>query len=178
MHNQACLYLCKTFDRILIPTFETQNMVRNNRKRDNKFEEKLSPEKKKELKDRSRRSRLNKRVKFVLNMESHYKFRQQLLNKGQEYGCEIVEVTEEYTSQCCGNCGHLSKNYVGREKVCSKCKFRINRDINGARNILLKNMDLVLEPISDEANKNNEPEKKKSSTKKPFNKKVKVENRK
>lgn len=36
-------------------------------------------------------------------------------------------------------CGSLSKNFNGREKLCDKCGYKINRDVNGARNILLKN---------------------------------------
>jgi transposase len=29
LHNQAALYLCKNYERILIPKFETQKMVKN-----------------------------------------------------------------------------------------------------------------------------------------------------
>ena len=54
--------------------------------------------------------------------------------------CLIEEVTEEYTSQLCSDCGKCSKNYMGREKTCSFCHKKMHRDINGARNILLKNI--------------------------------------
>jgi putative transposase len=93
-----------------------------------------------ELKAYKRKRRLNSRVKFVLNQLSHYKFKQHLFSKAKEYGCLCVEVTEEYTSQLCAKCGRIDKLYVDRMKKCKKCKHKINRDVNGARNILLKYM--------------------------------------
>ena len=50
-------------------------------------------------------------------------------------------VTEEYTLQLCSNCGHLHDN-LGSVKVyfCKKCKLEIDRHINAARNIFLKNI--------------------------------------
>lgn len=58
-----------------------------------------------------KKNRLDERVKFVLMHLSHYKFRQQLINKSNEYGCEIIVVTEENTSKTCTKCGEMSKNY-------------------------------------------------------------------
>ena len=133
LHNQTALYLCKNYEKILIPKFETSKMVKNKiiRNKENKTKE--------ELKKYSRIGRLNGRVKFVLNNLSHYRFRQHLTNKGSEYGCEIIEVTEEYTSQLCPNCCKIEKKYEGRIKTCSKCNYKINRDISGSRMILIKN---------------------------------------
>ena len=152
LHKKTALFLCKNYKNILIPIFETQKMVKNSQavnkikmnvnqiKEDNK-DNLLNL--KKELKIYKRRTRLNGRVKFVLNMLSHYKFRQQLISKGEEYGCNIFVVTEEYTSQLCTKCGKLDKTYIKRTKKCKHCKYEINRDINGSRNILLKNLHLV-----------------------------------
>lgn len=53
-------------------------------------------------------------------------------------------VSEEYTSQMCGKCGYLSNEYNKREKVYPYCKHIINHEINGARNILLKNQNLII----------------------------------
>lgn len=145
LHNQTCNFLCKNYDTILIPKFETQSMI-GKRFIKKTVKEILSKggDTKKEIKEFSKKCRLSKRVKFVLNNLSHYKFRQQLLNKSKEYGCNLIVVTEEYTSQCCGECGKLSKNYIDRVKKCSHCNTMIDRDINGARNILLKNYKEVL----------------------------------
>jgi transposase len=58
--------------------------------------------------------------------------------KMKEKGAIIC--TEEYTSKTCGRCGEL--NNVGKSEIyrCSKCLLVIDRDINGARNILIKNI--------------------------------------
>jgi transposase len=101
----------------------------------------------KEINSTSAKKILKGSVKFVLQALRHYSFRQHLINKCEEYGCKINVVTEEYTSKTCGNCGYLSENYTNRIKYCSNCKLKINRDINGARNILIKNIDLVIKSI-------------------------------
>jgi putative transposase len=108
----------------------------------NKLEElkKVSEEeKKKEITKMYKQKRLSKRVKFVLNQLRHYKFKQHLANKCNEYGCELKIVTEEYTSQCCSRCGILSDKYINRLKTCLSCNLSIDRDLNGSRNILIKN---------------------------------------
>ncbi|RHZ62220.1 hypothetical protein Glove_341g17 [Diversispora epigaea] len=56
--------------------------------------------------------------------------------------CELQDnCTEEYkyTSKTCGNCGFIKKN-LGESKTfrCDSCDLVIDRDVNGARNILLK----------------------------------------
>ncbi len=76
-------------------------------------------------------------------MLSHYKFKQYLINKGNEYDCEIKEVTEENTSKACTKCGKKSDIYKKRQKECEFCKYKIDRDVNGSRNILIKNVKVV-----------------------------------
>jgi transposase len=116
-------------------------MVKNKEEMKKKVKENIIKIKddKNKIREYTKKCRLNGRVKFVLNMLSHYKFRQQLLNKSQEHGCKVDVITEEFTSQCCGKCGKLSNNYNKREKECIYCHAKINRDVNGARNILIKN---------------------------------------
>jgi putative transposase len=48
------------------------------------------------------------------------------------------------TSKTCGNCGNIKQD-LGASKVykCSECKKKMYRDVNGARNILLKNINLI-----------------------------------
>ncbi len=158
LHKKTALFLCKNFNIILIPEFGTKQMISNGgpSKQEIKslIKQKITENKtiikdehkndslklKQELKNYKRRSRLNGNVKFVLSQESHYTFRQHLLNKAKEYGCVCVTVTEEFTSQLCTKCGNLDKTFVGRMKKCKHCKNEIHRDVNGARNILLKNI--------------------------------------
>ena len=144
LHNKTALYLVKNYGKILLPAFETQNMMST-------YGKKYIKSKIKELKDKpiefklemikvKKARRLSKRVKFVLNMMSHYKFKQHLQHKCVEYDCELEIVTEEYTSKCCSNCGTLSDKYdKKRVKKCPNCKFTNDRDINASKNILMKN---------------------------------------
>jgi putative transposase len=144
LHNKTALYLVRNYNRILLPSFETSNMTKCFGKKyiKNKLNELKTASyetKKKEITIMRKKKRLSKRVKFVLNQLSHYKFKQHLVNKCNEYGCELKIVTEEYTSQCCSQCGILSDSYVKRLKCCVSCNLTIDRDLNGSRNILLKN---------------------------------------
>lgn len=150
LHNKTSLYFVKNYDKILLPKFETQNMIRNkifNKEYFNKLNlEKGKEECKKEIRKVYKQRKLNGRVKFVLNNLSHYKFKMHLLNKCKEYGSELIEVTEEYTSKTCTNCGIQSMNYSkDRIKECV-CGCKMDRDINGARNIMIKNIKKVVRP--------------------------------
>ena len=79
-------------------------------------------------------------------MLSHYKFKMHLLKKCKEYGSELVKVTEEYTSKTCTNCGKQGTSYSKeRVKIC-ECEYKIDRDENGARNIMIKNIKKVVRP--------------------------------
>jgi len=55
-------------------------------------------------------------------------------------GTQLLIVDESYTSKTCGGCGHL--NNVGTKEwyECKKCSYQADRDVNGARNILIKNI--------------------------------------
>src|SRR5215217_1767136 len=59
--------------------------------------------------------------------------------------CVMVErgvfASEHYTSKTCGNCGSIHTK-LGSNKVfkCPTCDFITDRDINGARNILLRSI--------------------------------------
>jgi len=154
LHKKSALYFCQNYNIILIPKFETKSMIsdkesmkRNVKKRYDDIKEKNKDNIQKlrnELKSYKRHRRLNSRVKFVLNQLSHYKFKQHLFSKAKEYGCLCLEVTEEFTSQLCTVCGNCDKFFKQRQKVCSHCNSEINRDVNGSRNILLKNIDKYL----------------------------------
>jgi len=114
-HHQIAKFLCKNYKAIVIPQFNVKSIVMTD---------------------------LQKKSKRELSILSHYRFREILKSKSEEYKyCKVVEVTEEYTSKTCGKCGNLheslgsSKNYT-----CKKCKLEIDRDVNGARNIMIKTL--------------------------------------
>jgi putative transposase len=48
-------------------------------------------------------------------------------------------VDESYTSKTCGKCGTLNENLKSKKVFkCNECDLLIDRDINGARNILIR----------------------------------------
>lgn len=144
MHRCAAKYLTDNYTEILLPDFTTKKMT-----------ESVIPIPKEErksfieqngiqaLRQISKKSKLQRKHKYLLLTLSHYKFKQHLQSKCFEKGCELKIVNESYTSQCCGYCGMLSKNYSSRTKTCSECGREMHRDVNGARNILIKNSCLV-----------------------------------
>ena len=62
---------------------------------------------------------------------------------------KMIECSEEYTSKTCGGCGRLNHS-LGSKKVfeCSHCKIVMDRDINAARNIFIKNYQKVKDDVS------------------------------
>ena len=85
-------------------------------------------------------SKLPRIVKRLMYMYSFYKFKQRLIWKSSLEGSTVLVVNESYTSMTCTNCGYLNRN-LGKAKTydCPCCLTKIDRDINGARNILIKN---------------------------------------
>ncbi len=144
IHKKSAKFLCENYSNILIPEFKTKPMI-------SKYEIKTENEKikkignkieaKKELKKLNKKIRLSSEVKFVLSSQSHYKFKEYLKATAKRYRTNIYEVDESFTSQCCTLCGVLSKEYdKKRTKNCPCCGIKIDRDVNGSRNIYLKSI--------------------------------------
>lgn len=125
LHCKLVKYLCENYEFILIPTFDTQNMV-DKRKR-----------------------KINSKIARQIITWSHYKFRERLLNKAREYPWVKVKIiTEEYTSQICGNCGNLNKELGSKKEfICPTCKYVADRDFNAARNIMIKSLSETKESL-------------------------------
>lgn len=89
----------------------------------------------------SRDRSLPKVVKRAYNNLGHYKFRCCLKEKCQQRGVVYQEINEAYTSKTCTCCGRL--NDVGSSETYT-CTCRPgqawDRDVQGARNILLKSL--------------------------------------
>ena len=112
IHNKLALFLCKTFDYVVIPKFEVQQMA----------------------------SKLNSSVARAMYTWSHYRFRMHLKSKCQQYSVAYIEQCEAYTSKTCSNCGKLHN--IGNKKTLScTCGCIIDRDINGARGIFLRALE-------------------------------------
>jgi putative transposase len=124
LHHKTAKLLCSQYHTILIPTFEVSQMV--------------------EKPEAGFRVLNNTSVRKMLTW-SHYTFRTLLKAKARESGhCRVLEVDEAYTSKTCTRCGHLHDTLGGNKTFsCPSCGLTIDRDWNGARNILLKNSDLL-----------------------------------
>ena len=119
LHWKSASFLCKNFENILIPKFETQKMSLK-------------------LPDKIRKIS-SKSVRMMMTL-SHYKFKERLIYKASNYkNCNVYEVREDWTSKTCGGCGNIDYKLEGKKIYnCDKCGLKIDRDMNGARNILLK----------------------------------------
>jgi len=115
LHNKLACYLTKNYGVIFLPKFETSNMVRKAKRK------------------------LNSKTARAMLTFSHYAFKQTLKYHATKRGCVVVDVTEEYTSKTCSCCGKVNSK-LGGSKVfkCPSCGYIIDRDKNGAFNILLK----------------------------------------
>lgn len=116
LHWQTASFLVNNYKIIFLPTFETSNMVSN--KKD-----------------------LNKDTKRSLLKLSHYKFSEKLKYLSTTIkNTLILRCDESYTSKLCSNCGKI--NNVGKSKIynCDNCKIKVDRDLNGAKNILIKQL--------------------------------------
>ncbi len=115
IHWKTARFLCTHFKVILLPKFETSQMVSN-------------------LASKTARAMLT---------WSHYAFKERLKHKAKEFGVKVLDVSEEYTSKTCSSCGHINK--IGSKSIIKcKCGLNIDRDLNGARGIFLKNLSLAL----------------------------------
>lgn len=116
LHRKLAKWLCVNYSVILLPTFKSSQMLKKNKRK------------------------INKETAYTLATWSHYRFQQHLLNKSREYkNCKVILCEENYTSMTCGNCGNLKRNLGGQKTYhCGTCSSVLDRDVNGARNILIK----------------------------------------
>lgn len=119
VHKKTACFLAQSYDLILLPKFETSKMVL-----------------------RAQRRIRSKTARMMLTW-AHFRFRQTLLSRVKKTGTHVKIVDEAYTPKTCGKCGVHQK--LGGSKVfrCPSCGHQVDRDANGARNILLRNADAV-----------------------------------
>lgn len=117
LHNQTANYLTKRLPQtILLPHFETQSMSKKVKRK------------------------LNKKSVRNLSLLAHHAFKLKLKSKAEERGVYVLDCTEHFTSRTCGRCGLLNTKTGCKQFHCSRCNLIIDRDVNAARNILLRAM--------------------------------------
>ena len=122
VHKKLSTWLCRNYRVILIPKFNTKNMIK-------KVDRKI-----------------NNTTARGMCTWAHYRFRQMLLSKVELYPwCKVIECDEHYTSKTCGNCGILDHN-LGSKKTfyCKECFYKADRDVSAARNILLRYLTRII----------------------------------
>lgn len=108
-HNKIAHFLVSRFETILLPTFETSEMV----------------------------SKLRSKTARAMLTWSHYRFKQKLKAKAEEYSAQVIEVCEAYTSKTCSYCGKI-QNMGSKKRMKCQCGVDVDRDQNGARGIMLR----------------------------------------
>ena len=89
---------------------------------------------------------INKNVVKDIIYKSPYKLHQKILDQCKKYNTRVIEVDERNTSITCGNCNNKKEKGElkgSRMYECKKCGIKIDRDYNGARNIMLKYDNLL-----------------------------------
>jgi putative transposase len=119
-HRKLVKHLLESYDVVLLPSFETQQMVNT--------------------RGSKKRMLTHKTVRQMLTWR-HYSFKQRLLSKAREYPWVRVEIVDEaYTSKTCTHCGVLNETLGGAKWFkCKACGTQLDRDYNGGRNIYIKN---------------------------------------
>lgn len=113
-HYEVINYLTRNYKTILLPTFDSQEFFGNRRV-------------------------INRKSARALNNLSHYKFKERLRHRCNLTNTSLFIVDESFTSKTCTGCGIIN-NVGGSETYkCSSCHLEIDRDVNGARNIFIKN---------------------------------------
>lgn len=119
LHFKACNFLCENYKTILLPSFGTQDMVKRTKRK------------------------IGRKTARQMTSQSHYSFKQRLIECSKKYkNCNIIIVDESYTSKTCSECGWLHKRLKGEKTFkCGNndCKSIFERDVNGSKNIFLKN---------------------------------------
>jgi transposase len=111
-HWKTINFLTKEHSCILIPALETQPLT-----------QKL-------------RTKTNREMMAL----SHYTFLQRLGQKCKERNVGLIIVQEDYTTKTCGFCGQLVDTGESEVFTCHHCCYTADRDVNAARNILLKHL--------------------------------------
>ena len=115
LHHKTARFLVDNFDVILLPTFETSQMV-----------------------SKSRRKLKNKTVRQMLTL-SHYEFKAFLKWKAWENSKLVSDCNEAYTSKTVSWTGEIVQNLGGARTIKSQATgLKMDWDLNGARGIFLR----------------------------------------
>ena len=113
LRHKAARFLCGNFDVILLPTFETSQMV-----------------------TKAKRRIRSKSVRQMMSF-AHFRFKSFLKHKANETGKFVLDVCEAYTSKTVSWTGEIV-NIGSARTIKSEDGRKMDRDVNGARGIFLR----------------------------------------
>lgn len=94
----------------------------------------------------SKKSKLRPISKRMISDLSHFTFKMRLAASSSEFS-KVLICNEAYTSKTCTRCGFIKNNLGGNKTYkCDACGLVIDRDVNGARNILLRALQYSMSP--------------------------------
>ena len=141
LHCKTSNYLCKNYERIVLTDFSAKKVSRRRNKKDPRNDRFFLDTDYVEGEEERKEREIYKVTKRRLYALSFYKFRRRCLHRCEEYGRQLHVVEEAYTSKTCGMCGTINPDlgaaevYECKNPICGNVQ---ERDINGARNILIK----------------------------------------
>ena len=112
LHKKICFDLVTNYDYIILPKYETSNMVLKGKRK------------------------LSKIFANAMNCLSSFKFKTLLKHHCLKYGKQLLDSTEEYTSKTRSWNGIIDDKLSGK-KIIKDDNISVDRDINGARGIFL-----------------------------------------
>ena len=92
---------------------------------------------------RGHRKLRRKSVRQMLTL-SHYRFKDFLKQKALEYSVQVIDVCEAWTSKTVSWTGEIITNLGGSKVIKSSKGHCMDRDLNGARGIFIKNVARAL----------------------------------
>lgn len=114
-HLKVAKFLCNNYSDIHLPIFESSRMLKRDPVRC-----------------------INSRTARMMCTWSHYKFQQLLLYRALITGSCVHIANEAYTSRTCSRCGFIRPKTGSKSFVCPSCDSRLDRDVNAAINIMLR----------------------------------------
>ena len=115
MHWKIIHFLTENYDTIFLGDMSAKNIVKK------------------------KSSILSKIAKVACLKMKFYEFRIRLMYKCSVKNRNFKLINEKYTSKTCSICGNYNNNLTDEIKYeCKKCNSNLHRDINGCRNIYMK----------------------------------------
>jgi IS605 OrfB family transposase len=116
LHWKTISFLVENYDTIILPDFRVSQMIRSRK--------------------------LSRMTKRLMCMFSFHSFKEKLKYKCDAYSKKLIIVDESYTSCTCGVCGTINDTKGKEIFSCISCGLKMDRDVGGSRNILIKNSTL------------------------------------